>query len=152
MRATPSDLEEQLRRELAEAREQQTATSEVLQVISSSPGELEPVFEAILANATRICEAKFGILYLREGEAFRLRALHGAPPAFAEASWREPVIQPGPRTGFGRVTEGRPLAEQLLISFRNLASFCAGYNLGLIPPALQLFCPIKDLNRSLASG
>jgi GAF domain-containing protein len=102
---TPSDLEEQLRRELAEAREQQTATSEVLRVISSSPGELEPVFETILANATRICEAKFGILYLRDGEAFRLRALHGAPPAFAEASWRDPVVQPGPRTGFGRVIQ-----------------------------------------------
>jgi two-component system NtrC family sensor kinase len=101
-RASRCDLEKQLRRELAEALEQQTATSEVLQVISSSAGELEPVFEAILANATRICEAKFGILYLRAGEAFRLGALHGAPPAFAEASWREPVVQPGPRTGFGR--------------------------------------------------
>jgi two-component system NtrC family sensor kinase len=95
----------QLRRELAEAREQLTATSEVLRLISSSPGELEPVFEAILANATRICEAKFGILYLRDGEAFRLRALHGAPPAFAEASWRDPIVQPGPRTGFGRLIQ-----------------------------------------------
>jgi two-component system, NtrC family, sensor kinase len=105
MRAAHSDLEEQLRRELAEAREQQTATSEVLRIISSSPGKLEPVFETILANATRICEAKFGILYLRDGDAFRLRALHGAPPAFAEASWRDPVVQPGPRTGFGRVIQ-----------------------------------------------
>jgi GAF domain-containing protein len=105
MRATPSDPEEQLRRELAEAREQQTASWEVLRVISSSPGELKPVFDTILANATRICEAKFGILYLRDGEAFRLCALHGAPPAFAEASWRDPVVQPGPRTGFGRAIQ-----------------------------------------------
>ena len=60
-----------LRRELNEALEQQTATSEVLKVISSSPGELKPVFQAMLANATRICEAKFGILMLREGDGFR---------------------------------------------------------------------------------
>ena len=71
-------------RELSEALEQQTATSEVLRVISSSPGQLEPVFEAMLQNATRICEAKFGTMYLREGDAFRAVALHNAPPAFAE--------------------------------------------------------------------
>ena len=86
-------------RELAEAREhlsealdQQTATSEILRVISSSPGELQPVFEAMLANATRICEATFGVLYLFEGDAFRAVALHG-PPAFVEARRRNPVLR-----------------------------------------------------------
>jgi two-component system, NtrC family, sensor kinase len=82
--------------DLSEALEQQTATSEVLKVISSSPGELEPVFNAMLENAVRICEAKFGILFLSEGDAFRTVALHGAPPAYAEARRREPVIRPNP--------------------------------------------------------
>ena len=63
-------------------------------VISSSPGELEPVFEAMLANATRICEAKFGNLLLYDGDAFRLAALHGAPPAYAELRRRNPVSAP----------------------------------------------------------
>jgi two-component system NtrC family sensor kinase len=98
------EAEQARTRELSESLEQQTATSEVLKVISSSPGELEPVFEAMLANATRICAAKFGILWLREGDTYRLGALHGAPPAFAAARWREPVVRPGPHTGLGRIT------------------------------------------------
>ena len=68
-------------RELSEALEQQTATSEVLQVISRSPGDLGPVFQAMLENATRICEANFGNLHLREDDAFRVAAMHNPPPA-----------------------------------------------------------------------
>src|SRR5262249_41919145 len=79
-------------RELSESLGQQTATSEVLHVISSSPGELEPVFQAMLANATRLCEANFGSLYLYEGDAFRITAMHNAPPAYEEVRRREPVM------------------------------------------------------------
>src|SRR5262245_2186881 len=72
--------------ELRESLQQQTATAEVLQVISKSPGDLEPVFEAMLANATRICEAKIGVLYLRDGDDLHaVAATHDAPPAFVEA-------------------------------------------------------------------
>ncbi|HEX4828577.1 MAG TPA: GAF domain-containing protein, partial [Xanthobacteraceae bacterium] len=91
-----------LTRELNEALEQQAATSEVLHVIASSPGNLQPVFETMLANAVRICEAKFGTLYLREGDALRAVALHGAPPLFAEERRRNPVIRPSPDTTLGR--------------------------------------------------
>src|SRR5262249_34036983 len=67
----------QLTRELSEAREQQTASSEVLGIIGSSPTDLQPVFETILANATRLCEASYGTLWLCEGDAFRIAAVHG---------------------------------------------------------------------------
>jgi class 3 adenylate cyclase/putative methionine-R-sulfoxide reductase with GAF domain len=88
--------------ELAEALKQQTATSEVLQVISSSPGELEPVFQAMLENATRVCGSNFGTLYLREGDAFRAVSMYGATPAYLQTRLGQ-LIYPGPQTGLGRV-------------------------------------------------
>src|SRR5262249_10809517 len=78
-------------RELSESLEQQTATSEVLKVISSSPGELEPVFNAMLANATRICDATFGNLFLREGPIFRAVAIQ-SQKSHADILRRTPVI------------------------------------------------------------
>jgi len=84
-----------LTRELSEAQEQQTATSDVLQVISSFAGELEPVFQTILANATRLCEAKFANLLLYESDLFRVASLYGAPRAWAALRKREPIVQPG---------------------------------------------------------
>jgi len=88
--------------ELRESLQQQTATADVLKVISSSPGELEPVFQAMLANAARICEAKFGSMYLNEGSAFRTVAMHNAPPALAEMRRRNPVFRPNPRIALAR--------------------------------------------------
>ncbi len=78
--------------DLSEALEQQTATSEVLKVISSSPSELAPVFEAVLANATRICDAAFGSMLSLEGAAYRRVAMHNAPPKYAEFNERSPLM------------------------------------------------------------
>jgi transcriptional regulator with GAF, ATPase, and Fis domain len=107
-----ADLEQQLekyRRELTEAREQQTATSEVLRVISSSPGELEPVFQTMLGNAVRICQAKFGTLYLREGDGFRAVAMHNAPLAYAEA--RAGIVHPAPDTSLAQAVTTKQVAQ-----------------------------------------
>jgi signal transduction histidine kinase/CheY-like chemotaxis protein/HAMP domain-containing protein len=97
---------EQRTHELSESLEQQTATSEVLRVISSSPGDLQPVFETMLANATRLCEAKFGDLFLREGDAFRAVAVHG-PPRVVEWLQRKPVVdvRDHPLLPLARVTQ-----------------------------------------------
>src|SRR5262249_6253342 len=93
--------------DLSESLEQQTATSEVLKVISSSPGKLEPVFDAMLANATRICEAKFGMLLLTEGENFRMAAMHGVPPAWLQKRTREPVFRPSPSNNLVLATKSK---------------------------------------------
>src|SRR5262245_21722092 len=97
--------------ELRESLQQQTATADVLQVISSSPGELEPVFQAMLTSATRICGAKFGMLYLYEGDCFRCAAHHNVPPAMAEHRRLHPVFRPGPNTGLGRVAATKQTAH-----------------------------------------
>src|SRR5262249_24675782 len=86
------EAEQTSKRELQESLEQQIATSEVLQIISSSPGDLQPVFDAILANAVRFCEAKFGNLFLCEGDTFRAVAVHGPPTDYVEWYRREPVL------------------------------------------------------------
>src|SRR6476620_2098303 len=95
---------ETLTRELSETREQQRATSEVLQVISSSPGDLEPTFQAMLANATRLCEANFGILYRFDGHVFHPVALQDAEPALGDYLRRQPP-RPDPRNALGRVLQ-----------------------------------------------
>jgi two-component system, NtrC family, sensor kinase len=102
---TQSDVA-QLTLERDEALEREKATAEVLRVISSSPGELEPVFQAMLGNAVRICEASFGALLRFEGGAWRSAAMLGVPPAFAEF-WQRGLQRPGPRTALGRVIETR---------------------------------------------
>jgi hypothetical protein len=107
------DLQQQveaLTRELSEALEQQTATSEVLQVISRSSGALDPVFQAMLENATRVCQAKFGVMWLCEGGGFRSVALHG-PAAHVEARRRKPVIYPGPELPLGRLARTRQIVH-----------------------------------------
>ena len=97
--------------DLSESLEQQTATSEVLKVISSSPGELAPVFESLLASAKHLCGAEFGIIFLREGDAFRTVALHGATAEYTEARWRAPLIRPAADTGLGRVLETKQVVQ-----------------------------------------
>ena len=86
-----------LARELNEALERQTATSEVLQSISCYPGDLQPVFQAMLTNAVRLCDAKFGNIYRWDGDALHLAATENAPLAFAQARGRSPQ-HPGPET------------------------------------------------------
>jgi two-component system, NtrC family, sensor kinase len=99
--------------DLSEALEQQTATSEVLGVISSSPGDLRPVFETMLAKAVGICEAKFGTMNLYDAGAFRTVAMHNVPPAFAEMRRSNPIFNPSPGTGIGRAAHTKQVVHIL---------------------------------------
>jgi two-component system, NtrC family, sensor kinase len=121
-------------KELRDSLEQQTATSEVLRVISTSPGELEPVFTAMLENAVRICEASFGGLFRFDDGAWRAAALLGVPPAFAEF-WQRGPQRPGPRTALGRVVETRQTVHIVDVTtepayVEGEAIFVAAVNLG----------------------
>src|SRR5262249_41230097 len=111
---TATDLEcrlAQAQRELSEALERHAATDEVLRVISSSPGELEPVFRAMLQNAIRVCDAKFGILFRYDGELSYPVAWVDTPPAFAEFQRRRGPFRPEPGTLLARVLQPRQLAH-----------------------------------------
>jgi hypothetical protein len=112
--------------DLTEALEQQTATSEVLQVISSSQGALEPVFAAMLASATLICEAKFGNLFLREGETFRAVAWHGEP-TYVDNWRREPLIikSDDPHIPLARLVERKQRVH--IADLRQEAAYKAGF-------------------------
>jgi len=103
-----TDLEQKVNlrtHELSASLEQQTASAEVLSAISGSPGKLEPVFKTLLANATRLCAAKFGVLYLREGSVFRLTAMHDLPPALAETAMQNRLVDPQPATILARIVD-----------------------------------------------
>jgi two-component system, NtrC family, sensor kinase len=97
-------------RELSESLEQQTATADVLQVISSSPGDLQPVFKSMLNNALRICEARFGQLLLFDGKGFLPAELHNSPPEYGELFRNGPLI-PGPHTALGRIVTSKEVAH-----------------------------------------
>ncbi len=117
--------------DLQELLQHQTATSEVLKVISRSPGELNPVFQTILANATSICDAQFGLLVLYEDGGFRCTSTFNLPPAFAETFLRNPVIYPPPIDPLGRVIETRQLVH--VVDVKQEPAYLTGF-----PPIVEL--------------
>ena len=129
-----ADLEkkvEQRTTELSESLEHQTATSEVLQVISRSPGDLNPVFHTILVSAIRICDAQFGLLLLFEEGGFRCASMQNLPPAFAETFSRAPVIRPPADDPLGRLASTRQVIH--VADVRQEPGYVAGF-----PPIVEL--------------
>jgi two-component system, NtrC family, sensor kinase len=120
-------------RDLAESLEQQTATSEVLQVISASPGELEPVFQKMLENATRVCGAKFGTMHLLEGDTATRVALYNVPPAYADALGTR-TFRPHPEGGLGQVIRTKQVAH--IADYRTNPGYLEG------DPAIVALCDL----------
>jgi class 3 adenylate cyclase/putative methionine-R-sulfoxide reductase with GAF domain len=125
--------------ELRQSLEEQTATSEVLQVISGYPGNLQPVFETMLSNAMRICDAKFANLLLCEGDSFRRAAQYGAPTAFEEEFRRRPVLRPGAEHVLTRLAQTKKpvhigdLSENPETATSNLAKLAGARTLLVVP-------------------
>jgi signal transduction histidine kinase len=123
-----SELQERLKRQaraLEEARDERAAIADVLRIISSSPGELKGVFQAILTNAVRICGAKLGDLYLREADSFRMAASHNAPRAYVEARTREPILRPPADTPLSRVAATKQLVQ--IADIKTIPSYIDGH-------------------------
>ena len=124
-----SDLERRLaqaERQLNEALERQAATDEVLRLIAGSPRELEPVFHAMLENATRICESKFGTLNLYDGSVFEIAAHYNEPPTFVETGLHK-VIRPHPSSAHAKVVQTKQVVhiEDLTTTARHCPWFKA---------------------------
>ena len=151
-----ADLEEKVElrtHELTESLEQQIATSEVLQVISSSPGDLQPVFATMLENAAHICGAKFGNIHRWDGDALHLVATHNTPPSFAEFRRRSP-LRPSPQTAVGRAIATKTVvhvadlaAEQAYIEQRD-PNYVAAVELG----GVRTFLAVPMLKESELVG
>ena len=123
--------------ELRQSLEQQTATSEVLKVISSSPGDLAPVFHAMLENATRICEATFGSMLVREGDTYRRAAQYNAPPNFEEFCKNTPIVRRGIAPSVDRVIDTRQASHILDVATENpnepIGKFAGARTLIVVP-------------------
>jgi signal transduction histidine kinase/CheY-like chemotaxis protein len=138
-----ADLEKKVEdrtHELSEALEQQTATSEVLRVISSSPGQLEPVFQTVLANAIRICDAKYGTLFRYNNENFEAVAMFGAPPALVEFHRQRGAFQPPAGSGLDRALRTKDvvrIADESAEATASVSARLAGARSILVVPMLK---------------
>jgi GAF domain-containing protein len=118
---TPEETIRRLTAELREALDQQAATTEILEVINSSPGDLAPVFDSMLEKGMRLCEAAFGVMWTLDGDAYRAAALRGVPPAFAEFVAGQ-LRRPEPDTSLGQLASGASFVHIADVTSRQTTS------------------------------